>query len=100
MCDIMCLTLLFIPFRCADTEDDVDFKNFLPPIILPATSPTEIALPSLPRELDEQQVAAEAFSYIDHSSDSDFRGHLVNYDMTNIMVRLRNHLSSYFSIEN
>lgn len=49
-------------------------------------SPSEVPLEVLPEGINEQQLGIEAFNYIDHGSESKFRGELVSYDLNNIKV--------------
>ncbi|XP_071547242.1 uncharacterized protein [Panulirus ornatus] len=69
--------------RCAETEDDNDFDSW-GVFSHPVPSPSEVSLDVLPEGINEQQLSIEAFNYIDHGSESKFRGELISYDINNI----------------
>ncbi|KAG0711296.1 Cystatin [Chionoecetes opilio] len=70
--------------RCAEAEDDNDFNRWGPHALLPVPSSAEVTVQTLPRGVEEQQVGVEAFNYIDHGSESKFRGELIAHDLTSI----------------
>lgn len=70
--------------RCAEAEDDNDFKRWGPQVLLHVPSPAETDALALPQGVEEQQVGVEAFNYIDHGSESKFRGELIAYDVTSM----------------
>lgn len=83
--------VLFILFtRCAEVEDDNDFKRWGPQVLLHVPSSAEAAVQKLPQGVDEQQIGVEAFNYIDHGSESKFRGELIAHDVTSIKVKILN----------
>ncbi|XP_042217810.1 uncharacterized protein LOC121863290 isoform X2 [Homarus americanus] len=70
--------------RCAETEDDNDFNSWGSfHHLLP--SPSDVTLAELPEGINENQLGIEAFNYIDHGSESKFRGELISSDLGNIM---------------
>lgn len=70
--------------RCAETEDDNDFNSW-GSFSHFSHSPSEISLLTLPQGISEQQLVLEAFNYIDHGSESKFRGDMVNFNFGKIM---------------
>lgn len=55
-------------------------------MLLHVPSPAETNVLALPQGVEEQQVGVEAFNYIDHGSESKFRGELIAYDVTSMKV--------------
>lgn len=55
-------------------------------MLLHIPSPAQRDALALPQGVEEQQVGVEAFNYIDHGSESKFRGELISYDVTNMKV--------------
>ncbi|XP_076055509.1 uncharacterized protein LOC143033843 [Oratosquilla oratoria] len=74
--------------RCAEIEDDNDFdawRDYNKPHTPVTFSGHQSVIQELPDGLDEEQLAFEAFNYVNVGSKSKFRGHFVDHSIEQIV---------------
>ena len=87
-----CILMLFVPspLRCAETETEADFDRSLDGtrgvIERDDVGGVWTETPHLPGGLNQQQLAVEAFNYVDAHSESSFRGYLAGHSVHSILV--------------
>lgn len=78
-------------FRCAETENHVEFDDDDAATRGRVIEGEDVGgvfsqANTLPEGLTQQQLAVEAFTYVDSHSDSNFRGYLAGHNVHSILV--------------